>query len=110
MECPGDKIARQLEDCTSNRSVGLTHLNIPLKFDIHVPMSDRKIKVGQVWKNNESGETFLVTRLFPEALATFAILRSTKDDTAKPLRVKVSRAADGMALPGYSPTQALEGP
>jgi hypothetical protein len=73
-------------------------------------MSDRKIQVGQVWKNNESGETYLITRIFAEALATFAMLRSTKDDKAKPLRVKVSRAAGGMALPGYSPTQSSETP
>jgi hypothetical protein len=71
-------------------------------------MADRKIQVGQVWKNDESGETYLITRIFAEGLATFAILRSTKDDKAKPLRLKVSRAAGGMALPGYSPTQSSE--
>jgi hypothetical protein len=73
-------------------------------------MRDRKIQVGQVWKNIESGETYLITRIFTEGLATFTVLRSTEDDKAQPLRVKVSRAAGGMALPGFSPTQATEGP
>ncbi len=72
-------------------------------------MSGRKINVGEVWKNDKTGETYLVTRLFNEALATFAVLRLTTNDAAKPLRVKVARSADGMALPGYTPTQDTEG-
>ncbi|MFZ0819539.1 MAG: hypothetical protein WAM91_05685 [Candidatus Acidiferrales bacterium] len=67
-----------------------------------------KIQVGQVWKENASGETYLVTRIYAEALATFAILRPTKDDNAKPVRVKVTRSAEGPTLPGYSPTQTFE--
>jgi hypothetical protein len=71
-------------------------------------MAEQKIQVGQVWKNNESGETYLVTRLYTEALATFAVLRSTKDDQAKPLKVKLSRAGGGMAPPGFTPAQSAE--
>ena len=71
-------------------------------------MSDIKIQVGQVWKNTETGKSFLVTRMFSEALATFAVLRSTEDDTAKPLRVKVARTAQGASLPGYTPAQSFE--
>jgi hypothetical protein len=67
-----------------------------------------KIQVGQVWKEDATGETYLVTRIYGEALATFAILRSTKDDSAKPVRVKVARSAEGPTLPGYSPTQSFE--
>jgi hypothetical protein len=71
-------------------------------------MARMKIQVGQVWKEDATGDTFLITRLYAEALATFAILRSTKDDSAKPVRVKVSRTAEGPSLPGYSPTQTFE--
>jgi hypothetical protein len=71
-------------------------------------MARMKIQVGQVWKEDATGETYLVTRLYAEALATFAILRPTKDDSAAPVRVKVTRSADGPTLPGYSPTQSFE--
>ncbi|HUK31158.1 MAG TPA: hypothetical protein VLV89_08590 [Candidatus Acidoferrum sp.] len=71
-------------------------------------MARMKIQVGQVWKEDATGETFLVTRIYGEALATFAVLRSTKDDSAKPVRVKVARSTDGPSLPGYSPTQSFE--
>ncbi len=38
-------------------------------------MSVRKIQVGQVWRMEGTGEDYLVTKLYTEALATFAILR-----------------------------------
>jgi len=71
-------------------------------------MSEIKIQVGQVWKNTETGKSFLVTRMFTEALATFAVLRSTEDDKAKPLRIRVTRTAQGSSLPGYTPAQSFE--
>jgi len=71
-------------------------------------MGKQNIQIGQVWKDDTTGETYLVTRLYAEALTTFAVLRPTKDDLAKPVRVKVSRTADGPTLPGYSPTQTFE--
>jgi len=71
-------------------------------------MSENKIQVGQVWKHTETGKTYLVTRMFTEALATFAVLRSTDDDTAKPLRGMVTRTAQGASLPGYTPAQSSE--
>jgi hypothetical protein len=71
-------------------------------------MSETRIQVGQVWKHSETGKSYLVTRMFSEALATFAVLRSTDDDKAKPLRVKVARTAQGASLPGYAPAQSFE--
>jgi hypothetical protein len=46
--------------------------------------------------------------MFTEALATFAVLRDTNDDKAKPLRVKVARTEKGTSLPGYTPAQSSE--
>jgi predicted Zn-dependent protease len=71
-------------------------------------MSEIKIQVGQVWKQTETGKSFLVTRIFTEALATFAVLRSTEDDTAKPLRVRVTKTKEGSSLPGFVPAQSFE--
>ncbi len=71
-------------------------------------MSEPKVQVGQVWKNDETGKSYLVTRLYNEALATIAVLRSTEDDKAKPVRVKVSHAGASLTLPGYSPAQSRE--
>jgi hypothetical protein len=37
----------------------------------------KKIQVGQVWKNDATGDSFLVTKIYNEALTSFAVLRKT---------------------------------
>ncbi|MFZ0981586.1 MAG: hypothetical protein WAN23_19450 [Candidatus Acidiferrales bacterium] len=65
----------------------------------------KKIQVGQVWKKDEGGESFLVTKVYSEALATFAVLRKAGSETEPPVRVKVSRTGAAASLPGFSYTQ-----
>jgi hypothetical protein len=71
-------------------------------------MAVRQIQVGQVWKHNESGDSYLVTKVYTEGLSTFAVLRKTGAETESRIRVKVERAAGAQNLPGYSFTQESE--
>lgn len=64
-------------------------------------MPERKIQVGQVWRKADTGDTYLVTQLYTEALSTVAVLRKTGAETESRIRVKVRRSADGQGLPGY---------
>ena len=73
-------------------------------------MAVKAIQLGQVWRNDESGQTFLVTKLYNEVFTQFAILRradcsATEHDTT---RVKVSKTNDGATLPGFTFTQESE--
>jgi hypothetical protein len=68
-------------------------------------MSVSKVQVGQVWKRSGSEESFLVTRLYSEALATFAVLRPAGRETASVLRIKIERKGAGQAIPGFSMAQ-----
>ena len=68
----------------------------------------KTIQVGQVWRKDNSEETFLVTRLYSEALATIAILRPADSANSALLRVKVERTAKGQTLPGFSIAHSLE--
>ena len=68
-------------------------------------MSVSKIQIGQVWRKVGSEETFLVTRLYNEALATIAVLRPTGKETSAMLRVRVERKGPKQTLPGFSMTQ-----
>jgi len=61
-----------------------------------------RIQIGQVWQKNESGESYLVTQLYTEALATFAVLRKTGAENESRLRVRVERSAQGQTLPGFT--------
>jgi hypothetical protein len=65
----------------------------------------RKLQVGQVWKKDGSGEQFLVTKIYNEALATFALLRKAGAESEPPVRVKVSHAGQVISLPGFTFTQ-----
>lgn len=71
-------------------------------------MPTQKIQLGQVWRKNDSEETFLVTRLYSEALATIAILRPTTSTESAILRVKVERTPAGQTLPGFALAHTLE--
>jgi hypothetical protein len=69
-------------------------------------MSVKRILLGQVWKKVDTSETFLVTKVYNEALATYAVLRKTGSESEAPLRIKVIRSGDGQTLPGFIYTQA----
>lgn len=66
-------------------------------------MSARKIQIGQLWKNLESGDTFLVTRVYNEALSTMVILRKSGAEDEVQLRLKVERTPQGQGIPGFVP-------
>lgn len=71
-------------------------------------MPVHKIQVGQVWKKNDTGENYLVTKVYSEALATFAMLRKAGAEEEDRLRVKVERAGDTQRLPGFIYAQEAE--
>jgi len=71
-------------------------------------MAPRRIQLGQVWKKDDTGESYLVTQLYTEALATFAVLRKIGAETQARLRVKVGRAGESQSLPGFTLTQDSE--
>jgi hypothetical protein len=68
-------------------------------------MSVSKIQIGQLWKKDGTGDIFLVTRLYSEALNTIVILRKSGAEDEKQIRVRVERAAGGQNIPGFSPAQ-----
>jgi hypothetical protein len=71
-------------------------------------MASQRIQIGQVWKKADTGETFLVTKLYEEALATIAVLRPTNAATESMIRVRVERHGTNQGLPGFSMAQENE--
>jgi hypothetical protein len=68
----------------------------------------KKIQVGQVWKKTDTGESFLITKTYNEALTTFAVLRKTGSESEAPLRIKVAQSATTADLPGFTYAQESE--
>lgn len=71
------------------------------------PMAVKAIQLGQVWRNNETGRDFLVTKVYDEVLTQFAMLRHADSTAAsgETVRVRVEKSAEGATLPGYTFTQ-----
>src|SRR5262249_2570138 len=65
-------------------------------------MPARKIQVGQVWKKNDTAESYLITKVYNEALTTYAVLRKAGAESEKPVKVKVDNHGPAQTLPGYS--------
>ena len=70
-------------------------------------MAVKSIQLGQVWRNDETKQDFLVTRVYNEVFSPYVILRPAEKNApdAPTVRVKVTQAADGLTLPGYTFTQ-----
>jgi len=71
-------------------------------------MGVTKIQIGQLWKKDGTGDIYLVTRLYSEALNTMVILRKSGAEDEAQIRVRVERAAGGQKIPGFSPAQEDE--
>jgi hypothetical protein len=71
-------------------------------------MGVSKIQIGQLWKKEDTGETYLVTRVYTEALSTMVVLRKSGAEDQSLIRVRMERTASGQNLPGFSPAQEHE--
>ena len=71
-------------------------------------MSQIKIQVGQLWRKDATGDIYLVTRLYSEALNTVAVLRKSGAEGEAQVRVRVERGNKGQTMRGFSPAQQEE--
>jgi hypothetical protein len=60
------------------------------------------IQLGQLWKLSETGDTWLVTKVYSEVFASFAVLRKVGGGDADLRRVKVDKSSAGVMLPGFT--------
>ena len=66
-------------------------------------MAVKRILLGQVWKKDDTGENYLVTKLYNEVFSTYAVLRKVGAEDV--VRIKVDKTADSSSLKGYTYTQ-----
>jgi hypothetical protein len=67
----------------------------------------KSIKLGQVWRKDDDGRDYLVTKVYSEVFAQYAVLRPAEVTApdASTTRVKVAKSAEGASLPGFTFTQ-----
>ena len=70
-------------------------------------MAVKSIQLGQVWRKDDDGQDYLVTKVYSEVFTQYAMLRPagiTAPD-APTVRVKIAKTPQGATLPGYAFTQ-----
>jgi hypothetical protein len=70
-------------------------------------MPVKSVQLGQIWRHESTGKLYLVTKLYREVFAEFAMLReaNVEPGTGDSTRVRVSKTSAGATLPGYAFTQ-----
>ena len=70
-------------------------------------MAVKSLLLGQVWRQDSSGQNFLITKLYNEVFSQWAILRPADSTaaTTETRRIKVQKTGEGVSLPGYTFTQ-----
>lgn len=71
-------------------------------------MAVSSILLGQLWRLDETGDTWIVTKVYAEAFSSYAMLRKVGGGEGDIRRVKVSKPPEGMTLPGFTFTQESE--
>lgn len=66
-------------------------------------MSVKRVATGQMWRDGQSGENYVVTTLFKEVLSSYAILRAANSSRQVPTkRVKIVKTPTGETLVGFT--------
>lgn len=65
-------------------------------------MAVSSIQIGQVWREDATGENFLVTKVYQEVFDSYAVMRKVSNATENTRRVKVQKNTEGVLLPGFS--------
>lgn len=71
-------------------------------------MALAKVQPGQIWCQEETGQNWLVTKVYTEAFTSFAMLRKVGGGDNDVRRLKIAKAAEGINLPGFKFSQESE--
>jgi hypothetical protein len=67
-----------------------------------------RIQLGQIWRADETGENWLVTKTYSELFSAYVVLRKVSGSEAELRRVKIKKTDQGVMLPGFTFSQEAE--
>lgn len=65
-------------------------------------MKALEVKPGQIWRFDESGDEWLVTRTYVDGFDSYAVLRKAASASNDSQRLKVQHDSRGGTLPGFT--------
>ena len=67
-----------------------------------------KVSRGQMWKSEGSGEVYVITSLYKDVLASYALLRNvTQEVLMGNKRAKVVKTAQGETIAGFTVAEIM---
>lgn len=71
-------------------------------------MAVPSILLGQLWRSDETGDNWLVTKTYSELFSSYVVLRKIGGAEAEVRRVKIEKSGQGVALPGFTFSQETD--
>jgi hypothetical protein len=66
-------------------------------------MNMKKVSAGQMWRSEQTGDVFVVTSLYKDVLASFAMLRNSNPTASEGnKRAKILKTREGESLVGFT--------
>jgi len=65
-------------------------------------MKVAEVKPGQIWRSNQKGGEWLVTKAYREAFDTYVVMRRIGSSESEVRRLKVEKSSEGLTLPGFT--------
>ena len=65
-------------------------------------MNPKVIQIGQIWRLEETGEKWLVTKTYPKLFTSYAVLRKVEGRDSDVRHVRVDRSANCPTPSGFS--------
>jgi len=61
-----------------------------------------------MWRSNQTGEVWMITRSYSELFGTFVVLRKEGSAESETRRLRVEKSAQGVSLPGFTLVSSQE--
>ena len=66
------------------------------------------ILLGQLWRSDETGDNWLVTKTYSELFSSYVVLRKVGGAEAEVRRVKIEKTGQDVTLPGFTFSQEAD--
>ena len=66
------------------------------------------IQLGQLWRADDTSDSWLVTKTYSELFSAYVVLRKVGGPEAQARRVKIEKTGQGVTLPGFTFSQETE--
>ena len=71
-------------------------------------MAVPSIQLGQLWRSDESGDSWLITKAYSELFSAYVVMRKVGGAEAEVRRVKIEKTGQDVTLPGFTFSQEAD--